>query len=182
MIEGAVLETDRLRLHAATPALARADLQDRTVLARLLQAEVSPNWPPEFYDEDARRWVLIMARENEAECVSFYVLLKRDGAPPLLIGSAGFKGMPENGVAETGYSLVPEWQRQGLGTELVAALLKHAFERMAAQTVCAHTFPELIASQRVLQKNGFVRRGISDEEGAIRFEISSEEWRALRAP
>src|SRR5512146_241436 len=37
--------------------------------------------------------------------------------------------------------------------------------------VAAHTLPELTASTRVLKKNGFVRRGIPAEEGAIRFEL-----------
>jgi RimJ/RimL family protein N-acetyltransferase len=69
-----------------------------------------------------------------------------------------------------GYTLLPAFHQQGFGTELVAALARWAFTHPELQILFAETLPELVASQRVLGKNGFLRGGNPSEPGVIRFE------------
>jgi [ribosomal protein S5]-alanine N-acetyltransferase len=170
------LHTEHLILQPASLELALADLQDPLRFAELLQAEIPDSWPPELYDSDAKQWTLRGVKKDPAGLITWYILLKRKAEKPLLIGNAGFKGIPTGDVAEIGYSIVPEWQRHGLGTETVHALAHYSFHDLKLQNLCAHTLPELIASQRVLEKNGFVLRGVPAETDTIRYEIHCSEW------
>ena len=82
------------------------------------------------------------------------------------------KGEPtDDGTVEIGYSIVEAYQGRGIGTEIVAALVAHAFGDARVTRVIAETFPELVASIRVLEKNGFRRiEEAGAEPGVIRFE------------
>lgn len=74
-----------------------------------------------------------------------------------LIGTAGFFGPPdEAGEVTIGYGMVePEWG-QGYGTQAVAGLLEVA-RAHGVTAVNADTDLDNVASQRVLEKNGFTR-------------------------
>ncbi len=174
------LRTERLLLRPATLDLAVADLENRSSFARSLGAEIPDSWPPELYDDDARRWVVRSFEDDPLGPITYYMLLKRSGERLLLVGVGGFKGRPKDGVTEIGYSLVPAWHGKGLGTEAVGALTGFAFQQLDALTVCAHTLPELLLSQRVLEKNGFIRRGTAAERGTIRYEITRAEWQSSK--
>ena len=81
----------------------------------------------------------------------------------------GFKGIPDHtGTVEIGYSIFDDFQRKGYATEATCALVDLAYQTGAA-AVIAETLPSLIASQRVLEKNGFVLIGAGSEDGVIRF-------------
>jgi RimJ/RimL family protein N-acetyltransferase len=170
------LYTERLALRPASLELAVADLEDRSRFANLLGAEIPGSWPPELYDLGARRWVVRAFNDGPEGSLTYYFLLKREPGRLLLIGVGGFKGKPKDGTVEIGYSIVPEWQGQGLGADAVRVLTQFAFEQLGARVVCAHTLRELLPSRRVLEKNGFALRGTPTEEGAIRYEISYTEW------
>lgn len=170
------MDTERLALRAATLALAIADHEDRSRFVELLDAEVPASWPPELYDDDAKRATIRGAQDDGAGLSTYYVLLKRGENRPLLIGTAGFKHTPTVDTSEIGYSIVQEWHGRGLGTEVVHALTSHAFKDKKVGSVCAHTFEHLIASRRVLEKNGFVLRGTPAEQGTIRYELMRTDW------
>jgi RimJ/RimL family protein N-acetyltransferase len=55
-----------------------------------------------------------------------------------------------------------------LASDAVAALIEWCRER-GAKKVIAETFPELVSSIRVMQKNGFVFEGSGSEPGVIRY-------------
>ena len=78
----------------------------------------------------------------------------------------------EGPAPELGYWLgVPYWGR-GYATEAVRALIDLAFRDPTVTRVIAETFPDLIPSIRVLEKNGFVRiEEGGSEPGVIRFEL-----------
>lgn len=166
--------TPRLQLVPASTASLEAELRhDRAALAELLSAQIPPGWPPDLYDDDACRYSLNRLRESPAPATwwTWYILLPRAQGKPNLVGVGGFKGPPINGMVEIGYGIVGEFQCQGYATEAAAGLVCWAGAHPEVRIVAAHTLPELTASIRVLEKNGFVRRGTPAEEGAIRFEL-----------
>jgi len=167
------LETKRLTLVAATAELVRADLEARGRLSELLGADVHPVWPPPLNDDASKKWVIeyLEAHPEVRGFGMWYILLRRHGSRPLVIGNGGFKGAPTpDGTVEIGYSIVEEHQRQGFAPEAVERLVAWAFGHPEVARVTAHTLPDGIPSQRVLEKCGFRFLGAGTEEGAVLFE------------
>lgn len=63
----------------------------------------------------------------------------------------------ENHRAELGYMLLPGYHGKGYATEAIAAVLAYAFEEVHFHSIEAVIDPDNGASERVLQKNGFVK-------------------------
>ncbi len=100
----------------------------------------------------------------------FHVL----NAAGAVVGLAGFKGPPVDGMVEIAYAIVPEHQGRGHATAAARALSSYAFESGEVRTVRAHTVPDGIASQRVLAKAGFLEVGemVDPDDGRVlRFEL-----------
>ena len=77
---------------------------------------------------------------------------------PKFIGIIGhYRIQPENHRAEIGYMLLPEYHGKGIATEAIKAALEYGFEDMNLHSIEAVIDPENIASEKVLQKNGFVK-------------------------
>lgn len=163
------LETARLRLIPATAELARAELRDRPEFARLLRAVVPAAWPPESL-ADALPFLLaqIEASPDRAGWFAWYAVTRSD--EPTLVGSAGFFGPPEQGTAEIGYSVLPQFQRNGYATETVAALVRWALAQSGVACVVAQTEWANPASVRVLTKAGFLQSGLAKDPHGARFE------------
>jgi len=92
-------------------------------------------------------------------------LVVADGA---VAGLCGYKHAPTAaGAVEIGYGIAASRRGQGLATQAVAAILAIADPRIRHLT--AETAAGNIASQRVLEKNGFVRVGtrVDPEDGAL---------------
>lgn len=89
------------------------------------------------------------------------------------IGDIGFKGLQENHAVEIGYGILKEYEGQGFATEAVKALTEWAFANEEVYFVEAETAPENMASQKVLEKNGFSADG-EGEEG-LRYVREKEE-------
>lgn len=168
------IETPRLTLVAVTLEMIEAELGDRAGLARLLGAEISAGWPPPLNDENTMRWTRdhLAANPDNGGWGTWYMLLRRDGAQPLLMGVGGFKGkFVAPGTCELGYSVMEPHQRRGYASEFVEALVGWAFAHPEIERVVAHTLPELAPSIRVLEKNEFAFSTATLEEGAIMFEL-----------
>ena len=168
-----------MALVPATAAHLRAELSDRAAFARLLGARVPPAWPPPLYDRPAVKYSFrkLNATPQRAGWSTWYLLLRQDAAP---VGICGFKGPPQEGMVEVGYSVLRRFQRRGLATEATATLVRWAFSHSRFSLVIAHTLTELTPSIRVLEKLGFTQRGTPLEEGAIRFEVTREEFQGKR--
>jgi RimJ/RimL family protein N-acetyltransferase len=90
--------------------------------------------------------------------------------PPALVGAGGYFGPPDaEGTVEVGYSVLPEFQRLGYATEMVQALVKHAFTFPNIERVIAHTTEANPASISVLLRCGFHAEGTGPEPGTLRF-------------
>ncbi|CCH51359.1 GCN5-related N-acetyltransferase [Fibrisoma limi BUZ 3] len=73
-----------------------------------------------------------------------------------IVADAKFKGEPdETGTVEIGYGTYPAFQRLGYMSEMVSGLLAWAKQQSDIRRVVADTDVENVASQKVLEKNGF---------------------------
>ena len=167
------LRTNRLVIVPGTPAVCRAEMEDRARFAELLDAAVPASWPPPENDEKTMTFFTEYVEKNPdgVGWAAWYILLQGGDGRKTAIGTCGFTAKPdETGTVETGYSILPEHQRRGYAPEAVSVLVEWAFGHPAVNRVVAHTFPDLRASIRVLEKCGFTFAGPGQEEGTIRFE------------
>jgi len=163
--------TPRLELVAAEPAIAVAEADSVQGWCAPLGVEPPGSWPPPLHDGATLHWFAMAVRRDPAG-LGWYTWYVVRLARRALIGQAGFKGRPDSrGSVEIGYSLLPPFHGAGYGTELVHALAAWAFRHGTVMRVLADTYPELVASVRVLEKNGFACTGRADDPGAIRFEL-----------
>jgi ribosomal-protein-alanine N-acetyltransferase len=85
---------------------------------------------------------------------------------PKMIGIIGiYKIYPENHRAEIGYMILPETFGKGYTTEAIKVVLEYGFEQMDLHSMEAIIDPDNIASEKVLQKNGFVKEAHILENG-----------------
>lgn len=166
-----MLATPRLDLVPATVTRLRAELRGGGALAEALGARVPPEWPPDLYDRAAVEWSLAkLERDDEPGCWGqYYFVLRGDGSSRVAVGVGGFKGAPDGGAVEIGYSVLAPWQRRGLASEAVGGLLALAFASRCVARVVAETLPELGASIAVLRRHGFAPAGSGSEPGVVRF-------------
>jgi RimJ/RimL family protein N-acetyltransferase len=153
--------------------MARAEVCDRTAFARLLAATVPENWPPESA-ADALPWFL---KQLEADAANFGWLAwygvdnGQASEGRTLIGSVGFKGRPNaEGTVEVGYSVLPQFCRQGYAGEMLGGILGWAFRSPDVARVIADTMPANTPSVRVLLRHGFRQVGPGSDEGSLLFE------------
>jgi [ribosomal protein S5]-alanine N-acetyltransferase len=171
------LHTPRLTLIAATLEHVRTELEAPEQLSRLLDAEVSSEWPTGEYDRDAMEFFRGRLEEGGAAVEGWYGWYAVRNADAergrALVGAGGYFGPPDSeGVVEIGYSILPEWQRQGYASEIARALVRHAFTFAAVKRVIAHTAEANAASIAVLVRCGFENKGAGQEAGTLRFECS----------
>ncbi len=167
-----MIETPRLRLVPATMELARAELQDRSLFARLLGASVPGNWPPVTLADALPLFLSwLEAAPDRVGWFSWYALAAvGDADAAVLVASGGFLGPPDEGVVEIGYSVLDQFQGRGYATELVDALTRWAFAQPGVTRIVARTEEANPASMRVLQKARFVCVGPATEPGGVRYE------------
>jgi ribosomal-protein-alanine N-acetyltransferase len=166
------IKSRRLNLVAATANLIKLDIAGREFLSEALGVIVPQSWPPDLYGSAAMRFALTQLGNESEQGWSFWYLVTAD-EPNELSGICGFKGRPDKlGSVEIGYSILKNFQRRGYASEAVEKLVGWAFSHYNVNEVCAETFPHLVQSIRVLEKNGFRRAGAGSETGVIRYAIT----------
>lgn len=169
-----MIETARLHLFPGSPRIVRADLEGRDALGPALGVRVPAEWPPEFVDNDALNFtldILESAPEQAGWWIYYFVRKATHADPAVVVGVGGFRGPPADGVVELGYSIMPEFRRQGFAQEAIQGMVAFAFARADVQCVRAQTLPRLDASIGVLEKCGFRYAGPgTDEPGALCYE------------
>lgn len=86
-----------------------------------------------------------------------------------LIGDCGFCLTAEN-QAKIGYTIAPDFQRQGIATEVVNGLVQYLFQETTIHKIIALSDPENIGSIRVLQRTGFKQTDLLHNSIMIRGE------------
>ena len=91
--------------------------------------------------------------------------IKLKDIPDITIGDLSFKGLGTDGMVEIGYGIKKEFEGKGYMTEAVTAISAWASQQECVFSVEAETDTNNIASQKVLQKAGFIPNGIIGAEG-----------------
>ena len=164
-----MIRTSRLELLSANVRLADADDNDKTRFAELLHAQVPPEWPPEslrkclpHYYHALRLWPAWRWR--------LWYAIAREPSGNTLCGAVSFMnpvGLP--GIAEVGYSLLPEFQGRGLATEMVIRLTGWIERQHHMRVVLAEVHKQNIASLRVVERAGFQMIGRGSKPGTLLF-------------
>jgi RimJ/RimL family protein N-acetyltransferase len=150
-----LLESERLRLRGYR-------MQDLdAVLALYSDPRVMRYWsfPPWREPAQARAYLERAMAECAAGAVLAWALADR--ASDLLIGTATLHSLHrEQGRAELGYSLSPQWQGRGLASEALRLVIGHAFGPMRLRRLEADVDPRNLPSCRLLERLGFHREGL----------------------
>ncbi len=107
-------------------------------------------------EEDALAHIaMIDEKINSNEGINWAITLKGN---PKLIGIIGhYRIRPEHYRAEIGYMLLPEYQGKGIISEAIKEVVNYGFNVIKLHSIEAIIAPENLASEKVLQKNGFVK-------------------------
>ena len=96
-----------------------------------------------------------------------YLAVANDAADTLL-GTCAFKGPPQGNEgkreAEIAYYTFEEFEGQGIGGAMAAALVGLSRATDAGVHLIAHTLPETNASTHILTRLGFEQRGTGTDE------------------
>ena len=146
------LETERLLLRRVTPADVAEVLELRSnpdtmrYIPRLLLTNT----------EEALAHIQMIEEKIENNIgINWAITLKGNSK---LLGIIGhYRIQPENHRSEIGYMLLPQYSGKGITTEAIKAVLQYGFEVLNMHSIEAVIDPQNFASERVLQKNGFVK-------------------------
>lgn len=170
----------RLILTAATHEHIEAELKGPESLSQLLKAEVAAEWPPGQYDRGAQEFFRDRLQEGNQTALGWYlwyaVLPENASCRSVLIGAGGFLGPPdENGMVEIGFSVLRQWENQGLATEMAGGLVSWAFLHKHVTSITAHTELSNIACCKVLEKIGFVKTNKSSGLETLAFRLCRQD-------
>ena len=173
-----MIETRRLRLRRLRPS----DEPDLIALDSdpdVMRYVGSPAGvkTPEATEARARARILETER-GVNEPLGFWRVEARTDA--VFLGVAALIRMPDGQDVEVAYRLARAAWGRGIATEAAGALVAHALGTLGLPRLVAVTYPENRASQRVLDKLGFERRGLAEYEGVqTTFHVLTREaWRA----
>ena len=118
-------------------------------------------------------WAEVYEREN-GFC-RWKVIERSSGE---IIGSCGFARPHETDEIELGYLLAQKHWGKGFATEITKAVALYGFNKLGFREIIAMTDLENIASQKVLEKISFQKRGIelfNGEESLVYIKKKSDE-------
>ncbi|MBW1655868.1 GNAT family N-acetyltransferase [Flavobacterium quisquiliarum] len=147
-----IIETERLLLNRITEEDVNEifALRSNPEIMRYIPRPLAKN------TDDALEHIRIIKETIETnKGINWAIRLKDDSK---LFGFIGFYRLqPENYRAEIGYMILPEFHGKGFVPEAVKRLVKYGFEDLKLHSIEAVIDPENYASEKVLQKCGFVK-------------------------
>ena len=153
-----ILETERLLLRRVvnTDLNEMFELRSDTDIMKHIPRPILKNL------EEAKEHIAsIDAKIESSKRINWAITLKSNDK---LIGVAGFHRIDtENYRAEIGYIIHPSHSGQGLISEIVKKIIDYGFNTMNLHSIEAVIAPENIASEKFLEKNGFVQEGFFKE-------------------
>lgn len=145
-----VTSLPKVQVEPITQAWAQALARGDDEFAEEFGVPVAADWAgfPEVSS-----FIVEVARSGAPGPWGLHLVFSDDGA---LVGNAGWKGEPVDGVAELGYVVAPERQGRGVATAVVRELLARA-RASGLREVIAHTRAEASPSTSVLSRCGFMK-------------------------
>jgi RimJ/RimL family protein N-acetyltransferase len=154
-----LVETPKLRIVRLDLDAVTAAIEDRSKFERMVGARLDDDWPL----KDMKDLLTFMKNQLGKDSGAMHwggVIVARD--PDTVVGDIGFHASPVSGEVEVGYSIVPSHRKRGLATEALRAFLKWGFQHPDVARVIARCEHSNLASQRVLEKVGFLEDGRSE--------------------
>jgi ribosomal-protein-alanine N-acetyltransferase len=167
-----ILETERLSLYKWTDADRGALFEipgDAEVVRYIADGKPFPlEKVKEFLDRAA-------AYDRENGFCRWKVVERSSGE---IVGSCGFARPHETREIELGYLFAQKHRDKGFATEIARAAAAYGFKKLGFREIIAMTDVENIASQKVLEKIGFSKRGseiFNGEENLVFIKKQSDE-------
>ena len=147
-----ILETERLILRRVLPSDVKEmfELRSNPETMKYIPRPLVTN-----YDEALAHIKMMEDKIETNEGINWAITLKGDDKMLGVIGHYRIK--PEHYRAEVGYMILPEYHGKGITTEAVQCVVDYGFNTMQLHSIEGVIDPENAASQRVLQKCGFVK-------------------------
>lgn len=118
--------------------------------------------------EQSRAWLGRMIAHQQQHGFCFWAVVEKESQQ--LIGTCGLAYQRDGGLPiEFGYSLARACWGRGLATEAARACLRYIFEQLRLPDIAASVDSRNVASQRVLEKSGFVHQRTEQLEGGVDF-------------
>ena len=116
-----------------------------------IAANMTDRFPQPYTEKDAKTFIKNAMQISPA--TRFAILLD-----DIVVGSIGL--YPQEDInrlnAELGYWLAEQYWSKGIMSEAIQYILTYAFEVLPIDRIFARPFPTNIASQKILEKNGFM--------------------------
>lgn len=147
-----ILETERLILRRVLPSDVKEmfELRSNPETMKYIPRPLVTN-----YDEALAHIKMMEDKIETNEGINWAITIKGDDKMLGVIGHYRIK--PEHYRAEVGYMILPEYHGKGITTEAVQCVVDYGFNTMQLHSIEGVIDPENDASQRVLQKCGFVK-------------------------
>lgn len=113
-------------------------------------------------------WYVNQLRSDPA-LYGWGIWLMIDSSSKQVIGDIGFKGKPDHGKVEIGYSIIPAYRRQGYGFEAVQAIAEWAFNHKEVDMIEAECEKDNMASIHLLKKLGM--RCLAEDMDLLKWEL-----------
>ncbi|RVU24746.1 N-acetyltransferase [Sandaracinomonas limnophila] len=159
------LQTDRLKLIPLDHSMLKIwSKEGRSSLEKALQLNSNPFDLEKFYEEEMQEalvnfWLPQTHKYPLDFCwyTNWEIILKDKSCS---IGGIGFSGLPNNdGFTEIGYVIDQKFRNLGYANEAIEAIIDWANQDVDLKGIIAETPQNNLASQKVLQKNGFLKTG-----------------------
>jgi [ribosomal protein S5]-alanine N-acetyltransferase len=164
--------TPRLILITITSETVRSEQAGDKRLGELIGCTIPTNWPhvqwePHVFD------FLLKQFEQHPDQIGWgrYIAFPHPDGSRTLIGTLGAFTKAAPNEAEFGYSVLPQFEGQGLATEAAKALIEYLRADERITSIIAHTFPSIPGSIRVMEKCGLTYDGEGEEAGTIRYRL-----------
>ncbi len=149
------LQTARLTLVPFTVEFIRT-LVDRERAQSMISVKIPAGWPDEELAERLELYAKWATDSSEVVGYGPWIVINR--AEDVVVGSAGFQGIPANdGSVELGFGIHPGYRNKGYATEAALALVAWALRQTSVKRVVANCEPANDPSIRVLERVGMVR-------------------------
>ena len=163
-------ETRRLRLIPFSLDLKKAAIHDKARLIEMLGVSIPEQWPDPDLAEALPSFVENMENAPTYPVWDWLAIHRLDQA---VIGDIGFVGGPDqDGVVEVGYSIVPEYRKQGYATEMARSLIEWAIQEKSIKGITAACLNDNIGSIKVLEKIGM--RQVEPDGIMLQWEIRQD--------